>query len=346
MEELRMELGPNSYDILLQKGLLDRAGELLSLDRQVLIVTDGGVPRSYAARLARQCRAPVTVRLPQGEQTKRFGMLQRLLRRMLRAGFTRESCVVALGGGVVGDLAGFAASCYMRGIDFYNIPTTLLSQVDSSIGGKVAIDFEGVKNIVGAFYQPRRVLIDPQLLSTLPPRQLANGLAEVIKAGVVAEAPLLALLEQEDALSHLDQILLGALRFKKRIVEQDERESGPRKLLNFGHTIGHGIESVCGISDGKGLLHGECVGLGMLPMCTDPALRLRVEKLLERYGLLTHLPFDPNAVFAAVCHDKKSTAQGVTVVIAEEAGGARLKEVSLDWLHRLIEREAEEGIGR
>ena len=346
MEQLRMELGADSYDILLENGLLDRAGTLLSLDRRVLIVTDSGVPRQYAARLARQCTAPVIVRLPQGERTKRFGMLQRLLRTLLREGFTRADCVVALGGGVVGDLAGFAAACYMRGIDFYNIPTTALSQIDSSIGGKVAIDFEGMKNIVGAFYQPRRVLIDPQLLATLPPRQMANGLAEAIKAGVIADEGLLELFEQRDARECLAEVLLRSLRFKQRIVEQDERESGPRKLLNFGHTIGHGIESVCGFAGDEGLLHGECVGLGMLPMCTDPALRRRVEAVLEKYGLPTRVAFDPDAVFDAVCHDKKATAKGITIVTAARAGAAELSEIPLERLRSLIEREAKEGIGR
>ena len=346
MEQLRMELGADSYDILLENGLLDRAGTLLSLDRRVLIVTDSGVPRQYAARLARQCGAPVIARLPQGERTKRFGMLQRLLRTLLREGFTRADCVVALGGGVVGDLAGFAAACYMRGIDFYNIPTTALSQIDSSIGGKVAIDFEGMKNIVGAFYQPRGVLVDPQLLATLPPRQLANGLAEAIKAGVIADEGLLSLFEQGDARERLGEVLLRSLRFKQRIVEQDERESGPRKLLNFGHTLGHGIESVCGFAGDEGLLHGECVGLGMLPMCTDPALRRRVEGILQKYGLPTRAAFDPDAVFAAVCHDKKSTADGITVVTAARAGAARLENIPLARLRSLIEWEAKEGIGR
>lgn len=346
MEKLRMELGADSYDILLENGLIDRAGELLNLDRRVLIVTDSGVPRRYASCLSRFCGRPVTVRLPQGERTKRFGMLQRLLRVLLREGFTRTDCIVALGGGVVGDLAGFAASCYMRGIDFYNIPTTALSQIDSSIGGKTAIDFEGVKNIVGAFYQPRRVLIDPQLLSTLSQRQLAAGLAEAIKAGVIGDEALLDLFEREDVHLRLDEILLRSLRLKQRLVELDERESGPRKLLNFGHTIGHGIESVCGLGEKQGLLHGECVGLGMLPMCTDPALRRRVQDILERQNLPTRATFDPDAVFAAICHDKKAAANGMTIVTAEKAGAAQLHTVSLDWLHQLVEREAKEGIGR
>ena len=240
MQQLRMELGENSYDIFLENGLLDRASSLLRLDRKVLIVTDDGVPDEYAKRLAAQCTVPVIVRLPQGEGTKSLEMFRLLLERMLKEGFTRTDCVAAIGGGVIGDLAGFAAASYMRGIDFYNIPTTALSQIDSSIGGKVTVNLAGVKNIVGAFYQPRRVLIDPQLLSTLPARQLSSGLAEAIKAGVVADEALLELFEQTDARNRMEEVLMRSLRFKKKIVEQDERETGLRKLLNFGHTIGHG----------------------------------------------------------------------------------------------------------
>ena len=343
MQQLRMELGQNSYDIFLENGLLQRAGKLLQLDRRVLIVTDDGVPEAYARALAAQCGSPVLVRIPQGEGSKSLEMFRMLCEKMLQEGFTRSDCVAAVGGGVVGDLSGFAAACYMRGIDFYNIPTTALSQIDSSIGGKVAVNLEGVKNIVGAFYQPRGVLIDPALLSTLPDRQLASGLAEAIKAGVVADEPLLELFEQTDARSRMEEVLLHALRFKKRIVEQDERESGLRKLLNFGHTVGHGIESVCGLG---GLLHGECVGLGMLPMCTTPQLRRRVTAVLEKYGLPTRVSFDPDAVFEALRHDKKAAGDTVTVVTAAAAGAAALSAMPLGALHQLLCIEAKEGIGR
>ena len=343
MQQLRMELGENSYDIFLENSLLDRASSLLRLDRKVLIVTDDGVPEEYAKRLAAQCAAPVIVRLPQGEGTKSLEMFRLLLERMLKEGFTRTDCVAAIGGGVIGDLAGFAAASYMRGIDFYNIPTTALSQIDSSIGGKVAVNLTGVKNIVGAFYQPRRVLIDPQLLSTLPSRQLSSGLAEAIKAGVVADEALLELFEQTDARNRMEEVLMRSLRFKKKIVEQDERETGLRKLLNFGHTIGHGIESVYELG---GLLHGECVGLGMLPMCTTPQLRSRVAAVLEKYDLPVRISFDPEAVFAALTHDKKAAGDTVTIVTAAQAGNATLKQVPLESLHTLLLQEAKEGIGR
>ena len=253
------------YDIVLEHGCLSRASAHLKLDRRVCIVTDDGVPAVYAETLAAQCREPLIVTLPQGEANKTLSTMEEVCRRMLEAGFTRRDCVAAVGGGVIGDLAGFAAACYMRGIDFYNIPTTLLAQVDSSIGGKTAVDLDRYKNILGAFYPPRAVLIDPDVLTTLAPRQTAGGLAEAIKMSVTSDPALFSLLETRPIPENLDSIIEGALRIKRSVVEQDERESGLRMILNFGHTLGHGIETGSGLT----LLHGECVALGMLPFCSE-----------------------------------------------------------------------------
>ena len=186
---IRMELGDSSYDIVLERGCLKKAGELLNLDRKVFILTDDGVPAQYAQTVADQCKEAHIHTVPQGEGSKSFAVLEELLTKMLELGFTRGDCVCSVGGGVVGDLGGFTAACYMRGIDFYNIPTTVLSQVDSSIGGKTAINLAGVKNIVGAFWQPKKVLIDPDTLDTLDDRQKSSGLAEAVKAGLIASGP-------------------------------------------------------------------------------------------------------------------------------------------------------------
>ena len=175
--KITVELGKSSYDITILRGGLAQADRYMKLDRKVLVVTDSGVPAQYAQRVCTCCKEPVLVTIPQGEGSKNLGNFELLCRTMLQKGFTRTDCVVAVGGGVVGDLAGFAAASFMRGIDFYNIPTTVLSQVDSSVGGKVAIDLDNIKNCVGAFYQPKAVLIDPEVLNTLPARQIANGLA-------------------------------------------------------------------------------------------------------------------------------------------------------------------------
>lgn len=328
--ELKMELGADSYAITVQRGARKHAGALLDLDRKALIVTDSGVPSEYAETIAACAGSPVTVTIPAGESSKSLEQFAALEEKMTSLRFTRGDCVVAVGGGVVGDLSGFAAACYMRGIDFYNVPTTLLSQVDSSIGGKTAIDFGGYKNIVGAFKQPRHVLIDPDVLQTLPPRQLANGMAESVKMALTSDAVLFSLFEEEEPACRIDEIILRSLQIKKEVVQKDVREAGLRRILNFGHTIGHGIESA------SGLLHGECVAIGMLPMCGKP-VRQRLLRVLKRLGLPTELPCPPDAVWEAVTHDKKSTSSGITVVLCEEPGSFVLQSMTFDALKKRFE---------
>jgi len=327
---LTMDLGAKSYDIIVQRGVLDRCGEYLDLNRRVLIVTDSQVPPQYAATVAKACRKAVIVTVPTGEGSKSLAVYEQLCSRMLDEHFTRSDCVVAVGGGVCGDLAGFVAASFMRGVDFYNIPTTLLSQVDSSIGGKVAVNLGSVKNILGAFYQPRRVLIDPETLNTLPRRQIACGLAEAIKMACTFDENVFTRMEQqEDLLQDLDFVIEASLRMKKAVVEQDETEQGLRKLLNFGHTIGHGIES-CG-----GLYHGECVALGMLPMC-DENVRRRLIPLLERAGLPTRVQRDLQQVWQAMLHDKKFSGDSVTVAYVPEVGKGELRKLSPQALQELM----------
>lgn len=322
------------YNIYLEKGALSKAAEFFNLDRKTLVVTDSGVPREYSETVASLCADAVTVCIEQGEKSKNFDSLRLLLSTMLKNGFTRSDCVVAAGGGVVGDLSAFAASCYMRGIDFYNIPTTLLSQVDSSIGGKAAIDFEGVKNIVGAFKQPRGVLIDPETLKTLDERQKNAGLAEAIKMAVTSDEKLLELIEKADGTeSGRTEIIRRALMIKKDVVEKDPTEQGLRKVLNFGHTIGHAIES---FSEGK-LLHGECVALGMLPMCSD-SLRKRVGAVLEKYSLPREITQTADELMPFIAHDKKKSESQITVVMSDEAGSFRFEKMTVEQIGLLLEK--------
>ena len=328
---LRMELGTRSYDIVVERGSLQKAASLLDLDRKCLIVTGALVPKAYAETVAEQCAEPVIVTVDSGEGSKSFAVLEKLCSTMLAHDFHRGDCVVAVGGGVIGDLAGFAAASYMRGIDFYNLPTTVLSQVDSSIGGKTAINLDGVKNIVGAFWQPKKVLIDPDTLKTLPARQFSNGLAEAIKMACTSDAELFALLEQNDPADVIDEVILGSLRIKKAIVEQDEKEAGLRKMLNFGHTVGHGIEST------GALLHGECVALGMLPMCSEP-VRARLIPVLKKAGLPTEAAFDREAVWEAMRHDKKSSGGTTDIVLVDEIGRGRIERVTAEELRRRFDR--------
>ena len=319
-----VRLGDSSYDIEISRGALSLAAEkIMKPDRRICVVTDSGVPKEYAERLLASLGAGAILHvIPAGEENKSFDTLQGVLREMLEAGFARTDAVVALGGGVVGDLAGFAAATYMRGIDFYNIPTTLLAQVDSSVGGKTAVDLDGYKNMIGAFHQPRAVFIDPDLLSTLPARQISNGLCEALKMGATSDTELFEIFEQNDVLSHpelIDTIIVRAVTAKRDVVEVDEREGGLRKVLNFGHTLGHAIESSLGLS----LLHGECVALGIPPMC-EGGVKERLKKALGNIGLETDAAkyiTDKNAVLTALTHDKKSASGGtVSAVVLKDIG--------------------------
>lgn len=318
-----VELGEQSYDIVLKNGALHEAGQELALGRRVLIMTDSGVPEEYAKTVAAQCAQAKIVTVPQGEASKCFEQYMRLLEELLDAEFTRKDCVVAVGGGVVGDLGAFTASTYMRGIDFYNIPTTLLSQVDSSIGGKTGIDFKGLKNVVGSFYQPKKVLIDPETLKTLSRRQLMAGLAEAIKMAASCDAALFALIENSEKLEEdLPEIIRRSLCIKRDIVQRDPKENGVRKALNFGHTIGHAIES---FNKGR-LLHGECVALGMLPMCAPP-VRARLEKTLKKYALPVEIEQNAEELLPYLLHDKKRQGERVTAVLVEDMGSFRFESM-------------------
>ncbi|MBP5382801.1 MAG: 3-dehydroquinate synthase [Bacteroidales bacterium] len=241
---LRYQSAGLSYDITIGTGILGDAGKLFALDRKVLVITDEGVPPEYAASILRQCPDASLLVIPQGEGAKSFGTLHTILSALQERGFTRRDAIVAVGGGVVGDVSGFAAACYQRGIDYYNVPTTLLSQVDSSVGGKTAINFNGIKNLVGAFHHPSGVLIDAAVLDTLPGRLLSEGLAEVIKMAATCSEPLFRRLEEvTDLKPALPEIISRALQIKLDIVTRDPSEKGLRAVLNFGHTLGHAIES-------------------------------------------------------------------------------------------------------
>ncbi len=322
---LPVEYPGGGYDIVLERGALARAAEYLPRTGKALIVTDEGVPADYARQIAAVCPDSMVVTLPQGEKTKSLDTHRALLSRMLELNFLRSDRVIAVGGGVMGDLAGFAAAVYMRGIDFYNIPTTLLSQVDSSIGGKVAVDMDGVKNVIGAFYQPRKVLIDPDTLRTLERRQVAAGLAEAVKMAATSDSALFETIEQsQNWEKDLDAVIEGSLRIKRDVVQQDPTEKSLRRVLNFGHTVGHAIESAM---DGQ-WLHGECVAAGMLPM-SSPEARQRIARVLEKYGLPTCTDRTADELISYIKHDKKAADGGVKTVCVDEIGSFVFRQMTL-----------------
>lgn len=312
----------DGYNIYLERGALKKAHEYLNLDRNVLIVTDSGVPKEYAKTIASQCKKFEIFEFEQGEKSKNFDTYKSILETLVKGGFTRTDCVVAVGGGVAGDMAGFAASTFMRGIDFYNIPTTVLSQVDSSVGGKTAIDFGGYKNIVGAFYQPKAVIIDSNTLKTLPDRQISNGLAEAVKMSLTFDGELFEMFENGNYITDIDKIIKRSVELKRDVVQKDEKESGLRKVLNFGHTVGHAIESST-----PSLYHGECVALGMLPMCSN-AVRIRLIDVLKKLNLPVCIDTNCEKIIEIMSHDKKMAGDNISVVYVENIGSFDIKTKS------------------
>lgn len=325
MTTLHLDLGERGYDINIGRGLLSRAAELFNLDRRVFILTDSGVPAEYANTVKALCREASVYTVEKGEGAKSPEVYSKALLSMLSFGLTRTDCLVAVGGGVVGDLGGFLAATYMRGIDFYNIPTTLLSQVDSSIGGKTAINLGGVKNIVGAFHQPRGVICDPDVLLTLPRRHISNGLAEAIKMSVTSDGELFSLIEKGDIKENIEEIILRSLIIKKCVVEEDEREGGIRKILNFGHSFGHCVEAE---EEMNGLYHGECVAIGMTVVSSDKVQK-RLISVLKKAGLPTEYGGDIDKALSFLSHDKKCDGSKLSVVLADEIGKYRIEKMDV-----------------
>lgn len=335
MTTISVNLAERGYNIHIEKNAVNKAAELFNLNRKVLVVTDSGVPKEYAENVASLCHEARIVTVKEGEGSKSPEEFTHLLEEMLDFGMTRSDCVVAVGGGVVGDLSGFAAASYMRGVDFYNIPTTLLSQVDSSIGGKTAINLGGVKNIVGAFYQPKGVIIDPDLLKTLPKRQLMNGLAEAIKMSLTSDKELFELIETGDLDKNIERIIERSIRIKKSVVEADEKEGGLRKILNFGHTLGHGIEAADELS---GLYHGECVAIGMT-VCTAPEIKDRLISLLTKYELPYRYSGDIIKATGYTKQDKKRDGDKVSVIFVDEIGSYRIEKMNAEDFSDLVLKE-------
>ena len=327
-----------SYDVIIQRNILNNVTEYLSLQRKVLILTDDGVPSEYVLKISSQCLNPIIVTVKQGEQSKNIDNYQLVMKTLIEHGFTRTDCLVSIGGGVVGDLGGFISSTYMRGIDFYNIPTTLLSQVDSSIGGKTAIDYNGIKNIIGSFYTPKCVLIDPNTLKTLDKRQLHAGLVEAIKMACTCSSSLFEIISKSKNLENdIDEIIFQSLQIKQKIVEEDLEEKGLRRVLNFGHTLGHIIESASNYN----LLHGECVGIGMLSFSSDKA-RKQIKKLLKKYNLPTSYDLSLKDIDEYLIHDKKKTGDYIWIVSVENIGSYELKKIKIDELYNKLKEEFHE----
>ena len=358
MKTLTVALPGREYDILIERGLLDRSGllcrEVLPRAKKLFVITDSNVSKLYSEQVIKSLeRSGFAVHLetvPAGEPSKSPAQLAVLWEAMMAFGLTRTDAVAALGGGVVGDLAGFAAATVLRGVDFIQIPTTLLAQVDSSVGGKVAIDLNAGKNLAGAFWQPKRVLIDPEVLHTLPDRTFSDGMAEVIKYGCIRDRAFFDLLDQcggrSGAMDHIEDVLYTCCDLKRQVVLEDERDTGVRMTLNFGHTIGHAFELAGNYetwTHGQGVAAGMHwaarvgVGLDITPEEAVPA----IQAILEKYSLPTDIPCPWEVMTQAIGLDKKNTGGDIHLIVLTRLGWAEPRRMSRDALLEQLEALAQ-----
>ena len=328
MRKIKVDLKERSYDVVVGRNILDKSGEIFNLNRKVFILTDDGVPEAYAEKIRSSCKESIICVISQGERSKNIETFVAVLEEMVKFGLTRTDAIVGVGGGVVGDLTRFLASTYMRGIDFYNVPTTLLSMVDSSVGGKTGIDFCGIKNSVGTFYQPKGVLASVETLNSLPDRQFSNGLAESIKMSATLDSELFEMLEVCDFKTEIEEIVYRSVLIKKNVIEKDEKESGLRKVLNFGHTLAHAIESA---NDMQNFYHGEAVAIGMMKMASGKALE-RLDKVLQKANLPTTFNGDKLKTANFIKHDKKCSGDFIDVIKTDEIGTFKMEKISVSEL--------------
>ena len=337
-----------SYDVLISDGLLDQLGTLaakVTSGLQVAVITDDLVDNLYGERACQALKSEgfslFKYIFPHGESSKNLTVWGEIINFLAQNHFTRCDLVVALGGGVVGDLAGFAAACYQRGIPFIQVPTTLLAAIDSSVGGKTAVDLPFGKNLVGVFYQPALVVCDPLLLETLPSHTLADGITEAIKAGVIGDKVLFSLLEKETlTLMNQEEIIYRCIDLKRQLVEKDPFDKSDRQLLNLGHTMGHAIES---LSDYK-ISHGAAVAIGITAIAqgswrtghskenTAPV----IAQALRRWGLPVTCPYGAKELAQAALHDKKRAGNNITIVLPVEIGHSVLHTLPVEELEMLF----------
>lgn len=353
MRNVHVDLGPKSYDIEIERGLLPRLGEkiktLLPKAEKAAVITDSNVGPLYASFLKKSLEkegiAVTVLTFKAGEESKNLQTLGILYDGLAEAGLTRSDAVIALGGGVTGDMGGLAAATFLRGVAFIQIPASLLATVDSSVGGKVAVDLPSGKNLVGAFYQPKAVYIDPELLKTLPVRYLHDGLAEVIKYGCIRDRDLFVTLEKihndAELLEHVDEIIETCCNIKARIVEQDEFDTGERMLLNFGHTLGHAVEKTFHFDRYS---HGEGVGIGMVLLTrqseklglTECGTADRLAALLQKFQLPVNVQMQQDEFLRAIVLDKKKRGSSLTLILLRKIGESFLQKIEFEELKRYL----------
>jgi 3-dehydroquinate synthetase len=332
--KLSVNLSSGSYDIHIEKGVLNQIPNFLDIEKRYAIITDEGVPAQYLRRVKEQLPNALTIVIPQGEESKSLERLDTVCRQLLLHHFGRNDILIALGGGVIGDLVGFVAAIYMRGISYISIPTTTLSQIDSSIGGKTAVNFRGRKNILGSFYQPELVLIDPETLDTLDERQFNSGLIEALKAGLLKDRELYQIFLIGEEKEKIEEIIYRALLVKKEFVESDEKEKGVRKLLNYGHTVGHALESYYDMEE---LYHGEAVCNGLFPMTKNEKILQELKTIASRLKIEVKDEFMVRDLMKYIKDDKKHLDQGIDIVILNDCEKPEIIAIDYEDLEKELE---------
>lgn len=355
MKKVTINLSNHPYDIIIDKGCLSTSGQWASTlwqAQKVAIITDSQVGELYSERVKKSFEDTgfevAVFEFLEGEAQKNLTTVTEAYAFLVAFGLTRSDGIVALGGGVVGDLAGFVASTYMRGLPFLQIPTSLTAQVDSSIGGKTGVNTPFAKNMVGTITQPKGVLIDPDVLSTLGRRELIEGMGEVIKYGLIDDVELWQELTEmsgpDEILDHAESIIYHSCESKRKHVVEDEFDNGKRLYLNFGHTIGHAIEQTAGYGN---VMHGEAVAIGMVQLSRvaekkglmPRGLTEEISKMCQKFGLpIRHDPWDEKALYQALVHDKKTRGKTIKTVIVPELGKARINQIPLEEMKLYLEK--------
>lgn len=340
MKTIDINTCSKKYQIHIGGGLLERCGELVKdtgFNGKTVIVTDDNVAPLYLDTVKRSLENAgyeVYVHIfPHGEEQKNLETVVGIYCDLQKFAVKRQDMLVALGGGVVGDITGFAAATYLRGIKYVQIPTTLLAQVDSSVGGKTGVDLPFGKNLVGAFYQPEKVIADTDTLKTLPEIQISCGMAEVIKSAFIKDSEFVGFLEKStDFWKDCEEFVVRSVKIKKEVVEADEFEKYERMLLNFGHTFGHSIEKIMNF---KGITHGQAVAFGMSMVVKDDDLKKRLLRVLEKYALQTETEIPPKKIIDAAANDKKTVGDGINLVVLKNAGEAFILKYSFEELKKI-----------
>ena len=331
--KLNVNLKDKSYEVIVEKGIIKNITPYVDIEKKFLIVSDDRIPNVYINTIKKQLKKVDVFIFPHGENNKSLDNYKLIIERLVKEDFSRKDYIIALGGGVVSDLAGFVASTYKRGMNLINIPTTTLAMVDASVGGKVALNFDKLKNVIGSFYHPNCILIDIDTLETLPKRHYINGVIEALKTGMIGDKELYNIFFNGDYREHIEEIIYRSLQYKIKIVEQDEKEENIRKVLNFGHTFGHAYETYFLM---KNYLHGEAVALGIVTISKDKPYLEDIKKLFTKWGIKLNINVEKDKIINIIRNDKKCDDDIVDLIIVDEIGKSKIVPTKIEDLSRYL----------